>query len=79
MGNPTWDKSNPFSSANNNPRKVMENTFRSRESFQSVGSFYFQYEILKNLVFKTSNGYNVRFAPSYYYYNKDAVKDGIAN
>ena len=77
MGNPTWDKSNPFSSANNNPRKVMENTFRSRESFQSVGSFYFQYEILKNLVFKTSNGYNVRFAPSYYYYNKDAVKDDI--
>ena len=78
MGNPTWDKSSPFSSANNNPRKVMDNTFRSRESFQSVGSFYFQYEILKNLVFKTSNGYNVRYSPSYYYYNKDATKDDIA-
>lgn len=78
FGNPTWEKSSPFSSANNNPRNVMDNTFRSSETFQSVGSFYFTYDILPGLQFKSSNGYNVKFSPSYYYLNADAVKDDIA-
>ena len=74
-GNPTMEKSSPFSSANNNPRSVMENTFRSSESMQGLASIYLTIDICKGLQFKTSNGLNVRYSPTYYYGNKDATKD----
>lgn len=74
-GNPALEKSSPFSSANNNPRSVMANTTRRSESFQGLASLYLTVELCKGLQFKTSNGLNVRFAPSYYYGNKDATKD----
>lgn len=78
-GNPTMETPNPFSSANNNPASVMANTKRWSEDFQGLGSIYFTVDICKGLQFKTSNGLNVRFSPSYYYGNKNATKDGEAS
>lgn len=66
----------PFSSANNNPYSIMANTHRWSEDFQGQGSFFLEWEIIKNLKFRTSNGFNARFSPSYYYGKKNATKDG---
>ena len=74
-GNPIMEESSPFTSANNNPRSVMDNTFRSNESMQGLASMYLTLDLCKGLQFKTSNGLNIRFSPSYYYGNKDAIKD----
>lgn len=79
FGNPTFEKSSPFSSNNYNPRSIMDNTQRGSESFQSVGNMYLNINITKDLIFRTSNGYNVKFAPSYSYKNKNATKDGEAS
>ena len=78
-GNPTMETPNPFSSANNNPASVMANTKRWSEDFQGLASIYFTVDLAKGLQFKTSNGLNVRFTPSYYYGNKNATKDGEAS
>jgi TonB-linked SusC/RagA family outer membrane protein len=77
-GNVTYidEKTSPFTSANNNPASVMANTKRWSEDFQGLGNMYLEWEIIKNLTFKTSNGFNVRFTPQYYYGNKNATKDG---
>ncbi|MCI1647808.1 MAG: TonB-dependent receptor [Bacteroides sp.] len=74
-GNPTSETSSPFSSANNNPRSVMANTTRWSESMQGLASIYLTIDLCKGLQFKTSNGLNVSFSPSYYYGNKNATKD----
>ena len=78
-GNPVMEKTSPFTSANNNPRSVMENTKRWSEDFQGLGNLYLTVELAKGLTFKTSNGFNVRFSPSYSYNNKNATKDGEAS
>lgn len=78
-GNRVLEKSSPFSSANNNPASVMTNTFRWSETMQGLASMYLTLDLCKGLQFKTSNGLNVRFAPSYYYANKDATKDKEAS
>lgn len=74
-GNPTLETSSPFTSANNNPRSVMANTKRWSESMQGRASIYLTIDLCKGLQFKTSNGLNVSFSPSYYYGNKNATKD----
>lgn len=77
-GNPTWDKDvSPFSSANNNPKSVMANTERWSESMSGLANAYLQINICKGLTFKSSNGVNVRYSPSYNYSNKNATKDGV--
>lgn len=78
-GNRATEKSSPFTSANNNPKSVMNNTFRYSESMQGLGSLYFTVDICKGLQFKTSNGFNVKFTPSYYYQNANATKDKEAS
>lgn len=77
-GNVTFvdETTSPFNSANNNPMSVLANTHRWSEDFQGLGSMYLEWEIIKNLKFKTSNGFNVRFTPQYYYGKKNATKDG---
>ena len=75
-GNPIMETTSPFTSANNNPWSVMVNTKRWSEDFQGLGSFYFTVNICKGLQFKTSNGFNVRWQPSYSYNNKNALRDG---
>ncbi len=74
-GNPTMEKSSPFTSANNNPRSVMANTTRWSEMMQGMASMYLTADIAKGLQFKTSNGLNVRFSPFYYYGNRGATRD----
>lgn len=78
-GEPTMEKSSPFSSANNNPRSVMENTTRWSEVFQGQANMYLSVELIKGLTFRTSNGLTARFAPQYYYGNVNATKDGEAS
>ena len=76
-GNPTWDKEvSPFSSANNNPKSVMANTTRWNEKFSGTGNVFLTIDLAKGLQFKTSNGFNVRYSPSYSYANVNATKDG---
>ena len=78
FGNPTWDKEvSPFSSANNNPKSVMANTLRWSEKFSGTGNVFLTVDICKGLQFKTSNGFNVRYSPSYSYANVNATKDGM--
>ena len=57
----------------------MANTMRWSEDFQGLGNLYLTVELAKGLTFKTSNGFNVRFSPSYTYGNKNATKDGEAS
>ncbi len=77
-GNPTWDKEvSPFSSANNNPKSVMANTTRWNEKFSGTGNVFLTIDLAKGLQFKTSNGFNVRYSPSYSYANVNATKDGV--
>ncbi len=76
-GNPTWDSNvSPFNSANNNPKSVMANTERWGESMSGLGNAYLEITLAKGLTFKTSNGFNVRYSPSYTYANLNATKDG---
>ncbi len=70
------ETTSPFTSANNNPLSVMANTKRWSEDFQGLGSFFVEWEIIKNLKFRTSNGFNARFTPQYYYGKQNATKDG---
>lgn len=70
------ETTSPFTSANNNPVSVLWNTSRWSEDFQGIGNLYLEWEIIKNLKFVTSNGFNVRFTPQYYYGKKNATKDG---
>lgn len=77
-GNVTYEDetTSPFSSANNNPASILYNTKRWGEDFQGLGSIYLEWEIIKNLKFRTSDGFNVRFTPQYYYGKKNATRDG---
>ena len=70
------ETTSPFTSANNNPVSVLWNTSRWGEDFQGIGSLFLEWEIIKNLKFVTSNGFNVRYTPQYYYGKKNATKDG---
>lgn len=82
FGNPIFetlkDTAGPYTSANNNPVTVMNRTGRGSESFQSVGNIYLNIQLAKGLTFKTSNGYNVKYAPDWSFRMKDATKDGEA-
>ena len=44
-----------------------------------MANVYLTVDICKGLQFKTSNGVNVRYRPSYSYANKNATKDGTAS
>ncbi len=77
-GNPTWTNGvSPFNSANNNPKSVMANTHRWSEKLSAVANAYIQIQIAKGLTFKSSDGVNVRYSPSYNYSKENATKDGM--
>lgn len=78
-GNPIMETTSPFTSANNNPYSVMANTKRWSEDFQGLASMYLTVDLAKGLQFKTSDGLNVRWQPSYFYGNKNATRDGEAS
>ena len=76
-GNPTWEESSPYSSANNNPKSVMANTERWSEKFSALANVYIEIQLCKGLTFKSSNGVNFNFQPQYSYSNVNATKDGM--
>ncbi len=76
-GNPGWDRNvSPFNSANNNPKSVMANTERWSETMSGLGNAYIEVTLAKGLTFKSSNGFNIRYSPSYTYANQNAIRDG---
>ncbi|MCH5215176.1 MAG: TonB-dependent receptor [Muribaculaceae bacterium] len=70
------ETTSPFTSANNNPVSVLANTRRWGEDFMGTGSVFLEWEIIKNLKFRTSDGFTVRYTPQYFYGKKNATKDG---
>ncbi len=77
-GNPTWtNELSPFNSANNNPKSVMANTHRWSEKLSAVANAYIQIQLAKGLTFKSSDGVNVRYSPSYNYAKQNATRDGV--
>jgi TonB-linked SusC/RagA family outer membrane protein len=75
-GNPVFITDNLFGSTNKNPLDNLSNTSKSNENFQANGNVYLEAKLGKHLTFKTTNGYNGRFRPSYAYNNKGAINPG---
>lgn len=71
--------SSPYNTSNNNPLSRMENEFRQRDEYRLQSSFYLEFEIINNLKFKTSNGFNVRYREENEYQNEGSAKAGSSN
>lgn len=69
----------PWGTANNNPRSVMDNETRFTEDYRLNASMYFNFNILKNLIFRSSNGFYVQYRDYNLYHNKNAKSDGDPN
>lgn len=78
-GNPVWQQGNLSTSAQNNPRTILDLTSRSNEQFQTIGNAYLKINIAKDFTFLTSNGFNYRMAPAFTYMMANAEKDGDAS
>ncbi len=75
----TTKATSPFSSANHNPRMVMDTDHRYTDDYRLQSSGYLTFDLTKELQFKTSNGANVRYSVSESYRDKDSKQDGITN
>lgn len=71
--------SSPYNTSNNNPLSRMENEYRKRDEYRLQSSFFLEYEIIDNLKFKTSNGFNVRYRVENEYANEGSAKAGSSN
>lgn len=71
--------SSPYNTSNNNPLSRLENEFRIREEYRMQSSAFLEFEILKNLKFKTSNGFSVRYREENQYSNEGSVKAGSSS
>jgi TonB-linked SusC/RagA family outer membrane protein len=69
----------PWSTANNNPRSVMDNETRFTEDYRMTTSAYLNIKLAKGLDFKTSNGYYIQYRDYNRYHNQNAKSDGDAN
>ena len=70
---------NMWQTVNNNPRSIMDNEKRYQTTYQTMASFYFSVDLAKGLVFKTSNGFTVKYLDIDEYRNKMARRDGEPN
>jgi TonB-linked SusC/RagA family outer membrane protein len=70
---------NPFSSANHNPRMVMDTEKRYADEYRLNTAAYMSIELMKGLEFKTSDGFNYRFSEDNRYRDIDSKQDGILN
>ncbi len=75
----TTKATSPFSSANHNPRMVMDTDHRYTDDYRLQSSGYMTISLMKGLEFKTSNGVNVRYSVAEAYREKDSKQDGITN
>lgn len=69
----------PWGTANNNPRSIMDNETRFTEDYRLNTSMYLNINILKNLIFRSSNGFYVRYSDYNLYHNKNTRSHGDAN
>ncbi|MGQ1888826.1 SusC/RagA family TonB-linked outer membrane protein [Thermophagus sp. OGC60D27] len=59
----------PYNTSNNNPLSVMNNEFYSRNDYGVQSSIYFRIKLADGLVFKTSNGFNLKYTEENTYKN----------
>ncbi len=50
-----------YTTSNNNPASRLENEWETRDEYLLQSSMYLEIELLNNLSFKTSNGFNLRY------------------
>ncbi|MCS2582830.1 hypothetical protein NXY00_04965 [Bacteroides sp. BFG-551] len=53
--------SSPFGSSNNNPRSLMDTEERFREDYNLQANASFNVQLMKGLVFTTSNGFFIKY------------------
>lgn len=68
----------PYNSQTNNPYSVIQNSFRPKKYFQSVGSINLKVRITPDITFVSSDGYNVRYTPSTTFTKANATTAGVA-
>lgn len=69
----------PWGTNNNNPRSIMDNESRVTDEYRMNTSAYINIELAKNLIFRSSNGFYVRYRDYNIYHNSNARSDGDAN
>ncbi len=74
-GNPVWYTGTLSTSAQNNPRSIMDKTVRGSEAFQGLINIYLKVDINKNLNFTTTNGVNYKHGISTRYNDYEANED----
>lgn len=78
-GNQTKVGANPYNSQNNNPISILDGYYQEAKSYQGLGSAYLNWNLLKGLTLKTSNGFNLRYQTNLRYIYANASKDGESN
>ena len=69
----------PWGTNNNNPRSIMDNETRFTDDYRLNTSAFINIDLAKGLVFRSSNGFYVRFQDYNLYHNSNARSDGDAN
>jgi len=72
-------KASPFTTANHNPRMILDNEKIYQRDYRLQGSVYLNVNIIDGLDFRTSNGIDLVYRDSDRYRNKDAKKDNETN
>ena len=67
--------SSPFGSSNNNPRSLMDTEERFREDYNLQANASFNVQLMKGLVFTTSNGFFIKYRQNNQYRDYAAKKD----
>lgn len=69
----------PWSSANNNPRSILEGESRKRQEYRMMSNTYITVQLLKNLEFKASQGLLTSYWEDNVYTKIGARRDGEPN
>jgi TonB-dependent starch-binding outer membrane protein SusC len=69
----------PWSSANNNPRAILDNETRKRQEYRVMSNSYISVQLLKNLEFRASQGLLTSYWEDNVYTNLGARRDGEPN
>ncbi len=78
-GNETVVTANPWGTANNNPRSIMDNETRFTDDYRINTSAYININLAKGLTFKSTNGFYIRYQRADLYHNKGAKGDKDEN
>lgn len=72
-------KASPFTTANHNPRMILDNEKIYQKDYRMQGTMFLNINIIKGLDFKTSNGLDIAYRDADRYRNKNAKKDNETN